>query len=61
MFFKIIIFTILGYFLFRTLRQFLLGPSAKSQAKQNKSAVRDDDFQQKNKSKIEDADFEELE
>jgi len=60
MFIRIILFTILGYFIFKTVRQFFLGETSKPKVKENRKAGKDEDFQQKNQSKIEDADFEEL-
>ena len=58
--FKLLLLTILGYFVFKTLRHFLLEISEKPKVQEDKKKQKDDDFQQKNQSKIEDADFEEL-
>ena len=60
MFLRLILFTILGYFIIKTLRQIFLGTSKKPKVKENKRDNKEENFQQKNQSKIEDADFEEL-
>lgn len=60
MFLRIILLSILAYFVFKTVKNWLLGTPTKSQFKQ-KEAPEDDDIQKKYGDKIEDADFEELE
>lgn len=60
MFLRIILLSILGYFVFKTIRNWLLGTPTKSRFKQ-KDVPPDDDIQKKYSDKIEDADFEELE
>jgi hypothetical protein len=61
MFLKFILLSILGYFVFKTVRQFFLGLSNEPKVKENNKADKDENFQQKNQSNIEDADFEEIE
>ena len=60
MFLRLILFALLGYFIFKTIRQWLLGTSSQPKVKNSQKTSPDDDFQQKNQSKIEDADFEEI-
>jgi len=59
-FLRIILLSILGYFVFKVVRNWLLGAPTKSRFKQ-KDVPTDDDIQKKYSDKIEDADFEELE
>jgi len=59
-FFRIILISILTYFVFKTVKSWFLGNSTKSKFKQKEQAV-DDDIQKKYGDKIEDADFEEIE
>jgi len=59
-FLRIIFMSIIAYFVFKFVRNWLLGPSTKTHFKQ-KDEHRDDDIQKKYGDKIEDADFEELE
>ncbi len=58
---RLILFTLLGYFLIKTVRQWFFGAPGQPKVKKSKRPNEEDDFQQKNKSNIEDADFEELE
>jgi len=58
--YKFIILLLLGYFIYRTLKNFLMGPVPKAKVKKN-DQPKDENFQQKYADKIEDADFEELE
>jgi hypothetical protein len=58
---RIILLGILGYLIFKTVRNFFLGPPAPRETKKNNNANSEENFQQKYKNKIEDADFEELE
>ena len=58
--FKFIVLTLLGYFIYRTLKGFLTASVPKAKINKN-DKPRDDNFQQKYADKIEDADFEELE
>ena len=59
MFLRIILLSILGYFVFKTVKNWLLGAPPKSRVKE-KEAPKEDNIQQKYANKIEDADFEEL-
>ena len=60
MFLRIILLSILAYFIFKFVRNLILGAPTKSKFKQ-KEATREEDIQKKYGDKIEDADFEELE
>ena len=59
MFLRILLLSILGFIIFRSVRNFFLGASSKERVK-NKPVQEEEDFQEKHKNKIEDADFEEL-
>ena len=59
MFLRIILLSILAYFILKTVKNWLLGTPTKSRFKQ-KEAPGDDDIQKKYGDKIEDTDFEEL-
>lgn len=61
MFLRLILFTVLGYYIFKTIRKFLLAHPKQPQVKSRPGIGKEEDFQKKNQSKIEDADFEELE
>lgn len=58
--FRIIIFAALGYYIFKTIKRFLLAPQAKAQQKTHDKKS-EENIQDKYADKIEDADFEELE
>lgn len=58
--YKFIVLFLLGFFIYKTIRNFLAGPAVKAKMKKNDKST-DDNFQKKYSDKIEDADFEELE
>lgn len=58
---RIILLGILGYLIFKTVRNFLLGPPRAREPRKKNNVNSEENFQQKYKNKIEDADFEELE
>jgi len=58
--YKFIILSLVGYFIYRTVKGFLLGTTSKANVKEN-DKPKEEDFQNKFADKIEDADFEELE
>ena len=60
MFLRIIFLGILTYFVFKFIKNWILGAPTKTHFKQ-KDEQRDDDIQKRYGDKIEDADFEELE
>ena len=60
MFLRIIFLSIIGYFVFKAVKNWLLGTPTKTQFKQ-KEAPPDDDIQKRYGDKIEDADFEDIE
>lgn len=59
-FLRVIIFMVLGYYIFKIVKQFLLGSQTKAHVKQNDKR-KEENIQEKYADKIEDADFEELE
>ena len=60
MFLRIIFLSIIAYFVFKVVKNWLMGTPTKTHFKQ-KEAPRDDDIQKKYGDKIEDADFEDIE
>jgi hypothetical protein len=60
MFFRSILFGLLGYYIFKTVRQWFFGTPNTPKVKNSRPVKEEEDFQKKNQSKIEDADFEEL-
>jgi hypothetical protein len=58
---RFILLSILGYLIFKTVRNFFLGPPQPRESQKKNTAKSEENFQQKYKNKIEDADFEELE
>ena len=57
---RIIIFAALGYFIFKTIKRFLLGAQTKAHEKKHDKKS-EENIQDKYADNIEDADFEELE
>ena len=57
---RFILLGILSYLVFRTIRNFFLGPPAPKTTTKNNVKTKEENFQQKYKDRIEDADFEEL-
>jgi hypothetical protein len=56
---RLIIIALIGFLIFRFIRNIFLGPSPRGRVKNDKPGT-EEDFQQKHRNKIEDADFEEL-
>jgi len=57
---KYIILWVIGYFIFRSIRKYIAGATARKQRNAPVQNTKDVNFQQKYKDKIEDADFEEF-
>ena len=57
---RIVVFAALGYYIFKTIKNLLLGSQVKPSMKKHEK-TKDENIQEKYKDKIEDADFEEFE
>ena len=57
---RIVVFAAIGYYIFKTIKNLLLGSQIKTRMKKNEKR-KEENIQEKYRDKIEDADFEEFE